>query len=216
MVKAIILDLDGLISDTEKLHMKSYIEAFAKKDIVITEKTYKDWWIKKGLGVKDMLKKLNLDYDVEELRALKKEVYDQLLDTELEPMPYAIEFVKFFANKLPMAVASASMPENVEYVLNKFDLMKYMEFTLSFADVKNRKPDPEIWLIAAKKLGLEPKDCIAIEDAEKGVIAAFKANMPCIAIPNKYTDDHDFSKANYIVDSLMEAKDLILNLSSEF
>lgn len=215
MIKAIILDLDGLVSDTERLHMKAYIKAFKDLGYDLSSEKYAQWWIKDGLGIVDFLEEYELNIDIEEIRNKKANYYDCYMITDLNPMPYALEFIQYFYGKLPMAIASASPRSNVDMVLKSFDIKKYMEFSLSAEDVSLRKPHPEIWLRSAEILGLDPEECLALEDAEKGILAAHKANMPCMAVPNEYTKDNDFSKSDYLVRNLNEAKDLIVNLRGE-
>ncbi len=212
MIKGILLDLDGLISDTERLHMKAYQLAFKEVGYDISDDYYMDSWIKRGLGLLDVLEELRLDYNPYIIREYKKKYYDDFLLNDLNEMPYAIDFIKHFYKKVPMAVASASLGRDVSFVLDKFGIKEYLEFFLSADDVKKRKPDPEIWILGAEKLGLTPKECIALEDAEKGIVAAHKINMPVIGIPNFYTKDNDFSKADYLVKDMNEAKILVEKL----
>ena len=212
MIKGILLDMDGLISDTETLHMKAYQDAFREKDVEISDEKYQSHWIKAGLGVRDLLDELNLDLEVEEMRNLKKVHFDYYLDTKLRPMPYAIEFVKNFHGKLPMCVASGSLGRDVKKILEQLELMDYIEFYLSHNDVENGKPHPEIWLKALEKMDLKPEECIVLEDAEKGIIAAHEAKIPIIAIPNEHTKDNDFSLADYVVKDLKEAMEIIEKL----
>ncbi|MDO5027711.1 MAG: HAD family phosphatase [Bacillota bacterium] len=212
MIKGIILDLDGLISDTERLHMKAFQQAFKEKGMEISDDFYKKHWIQIGHGTEDVLKILGSDISADAIRAIKNVYYEDYLHTDLYPMAYVHDFVEHFYGKIPMAVASASKGFDVEFILKALDLERYMEFFLSADDVKKRKPDPEVWLLAAKKLGLDPEDCITLEDAEKGVIASYRAGIPCIAIPNSYTADNDFSKATYMAKDLKEARDLIENI----
>ena len=212
MIKGIILDMDGLISDSEKLHMKAFIRAFSDYNINLNEDEYRDYWIRDGLGTDDVLKIKGSDMDPRTVRGRKKEYFDILLEEELKPMPYALEFIENFYGKIPMAVASASPRYVVLYVLEKFDILKYMEFFMSADDVVKRKPDPEVWLKSAKFLKLEPSECIAIEDAEKGIIASHRANMPVIAVPNEETRDNDFSKATYMAKDMKEAIKIVEKL----
>ena len=212
MIKGIILDMDGLISDTEKLHMKAFIKAFDDYNIPLNEEEYRAYWIRDGLGTDDVLELKGSDMDARVVRDRKKEYFDILLEEELKPMPYALEFIKHFYGRVPMAVASASPRYVVLYVLEKFDILKYIEFFLSADDVINRTPDPEVWLKSAEELGLKPEECIAIEDAEKGVKAAFNGNMPVIAIPNEETMDNDFKNATYMAKDTKEAVEIVENL----
>lgn len=212
MIKGIILDLDGLISDTERLHMLAFQKTFLEFSVEITKDFYKDHWIRKGLGSNEAVEIFNIDKNPDEIRARKNIFFKELLDSDLKPMPYIYDFVKAFYKKVPLAVASASQRKDVLYILEKLDLLKYMDLVLSCDDVKNRKPDPEVWIKAAAMLNLKTDNCICLEDAEKGVIAAYKANMPVIAIPTIYTDTNDFSKAHYIVKDLNQARQIIENL----
>lgn len=210
MIKGIILDLDGLISDTERLHQKAYQNAFKDLGIELSGETYQKIWIQDGNGLVYFLKQIDReDLDIEKIRNLKKKYYDFYLETDLNPMPYAIEFIEYFYGKVPMAVASASLKRDVKKVLEIFDIVKYLEFYLTYDDVIHSKPDPEIWLMSAEKLGLKPEECICLEDAEKGIIAANRANMPVIAIPNEYTKNNNFETADYHFNNLEEAKEFI-------
>ncbi len=76
--------------------------------------------------------------------------------------------------------------------------------TVAKSDVVRTKPHPDIFLHAAEKMNAAPEQCVVIEDAEKGVPAAYAAGMKCIAVPNAHTADNDFSKATLVVDSLEE------------
>lgn len=212
MIKGIILDLDGLISDTERLHMKSFQKAFREKGMEISDDFYKKHWIQIGHGTEDVLKILGSDLEADDIRAIKNIHYEEYLHSDLQPMPYIYDFVKHFYGRVPMAVASASKGFDVEFILKALDLDQYMEFFLAADDVKKRKPDPEVWLLAAKKLGLKPSECITLEDAEKGVIASALGGIKCIAIPTPYTADNDFSKATYIIKNLKEAIPIIDDL----
>lgn len=209
MIKGILLDMDGLVSDTERLHMKAYQSAFNEKGIELTDEKYSNHWIQRGLGVADFVKELNLESPLENMQSIKCKYYEELLNTDLNPMPFAIEFVNHFKGKIPMVVASASLGKDVRFALEKFGILEDLEFVLAYEDVSKRKPDPEIWIKGAEKLGLNVEECIALEDSEKGVIAAHRANMRVIAIPNEHTFNHDFSKATWVVKNLEEAKDLI-------
>lgn len=209
MIKGIILDLDGLISDTERLHQKAYINAFKDVGIELSPEVYQRIWIKEGKGVDDFLEEINKTTNIKKVRQLKRKYYDYYLETDLYPMDYAVEFIKYFSGKVPLGVASASREYDVRKVLETFDVLKYLEFYLTYDDVEKSKPDPEIWLKSAKKLNLKPEECICLEDAEKGVIAAYRANLPVIAIPTEFTKDNDFSKADYIMENLKEAKEFL-------
>lgn len=92
-------------------------------------------------------------------------------------------------------------------------LKKYFDIRVNGNDVKKSKPNPDLYLLAAEKLGVKPKECVVIEDSVTGIHAAKNAGMFCIAVPNKYIKNGDFSKADIIVKSLKEIDlDLINSL----
>jgi len=90
----------------------------------------------------------------------------------------------------------------VQAILKSADLEKYFLTIITAEDVKREKPAPDGFLLAAKNLRVDPRECFVIEDAEKGVIAAKDAGMKVIAIPNKKTSDNDFSRADLIIENI--------------
>lgn len=211
-ISAVIFDLDGLLSDTECLHMQAYQKVLKKYSVKLTDQEYKEHWIKNGLGISSYLKKHNLIIDYPNLRKEKAIIYNKLLKTSLKPMPYAIDIVKNLYKKKKLAIASSSYRENVETVLELLDIKKCMDVIVSGCDVENLKPHPEIFNLAVNKLNVIKEESIILEDAEKGVIAANNANIKVIAIPNKYTINNNFKTADYLVNSLMEAEKIILTM----
>jgi HAD superfamily hydrolase (TIGR01509 family) len=101
-----------------------------------------------------------------------------------------------------VALASSSYRDAVDGVLAGLNIAHFFQVIVTGLDVSRVKPAPDIFLVAAKQLGVPPSECVVVEDAEKGVIAAHLADMRCIAVPNRHTRHHDFSKATRICSSL--------------
>ena len=91
-------------------------------------------------------------------------------------------------------------------VVSKFELEDYFSCILSGEEVENGKPAPDIYVETAKKLGIVPEECIVIEDSKNGVMAAKEAGMKCIGFKNINSGEQDLSKADYIVNSIVEIK----------
>jgi HAD superfamily hydrolase (TIGR01509 family) len=115
-----------------------------------------------------------------------------------------LDLLEFLSGKAKMALASSSYRDAVDGVLAGLDIARYFDVIVSGLDVTHVKPAPDIFLKAANDLGVAPSECLVLEDAEKGVIAAHRAGMRCVAIPNEYTRHHDFSKATKICSSLKD------------
>jgi HAD superfamily hydrolase (TIGR01509 family) len=205
MIELIIFDLDGLLADTEKLHMKSYRKVLADLKYNLTAEVYEDHWIRRGKGIVEFLSENNLKHDIALIRKFKATEYEKLVKAEAKPMPGAEELLRnLHSRKFKTALATASFYQSAVTVLDTLKIRNYFQFIASKENIKRNKPFPDIFLYAAAHFNIDPKNCIVLEDAEKGILAAYSAGMKCIAVPNLHTKDNDFSKATYIAESLNE------------
>jgi HAD superfamily hydrolase (TIGR01509 family) len=204
MITTVIFDLDGLLADTEKLHWRAYHEALKAHGAVLAESEYVEHWVRAGKGIGDWVAQCGLNLDPLALRAHKSKRYLELLATELRPMAGALELLEKLRGKKTLALASSSYRDAVDGVLRGLDIGRYFQAIVSGLDVARVKPAPDIFLAAARQVGALPRQCLVLEDAEKGVLAARKAGMSCIAVPTEQTRHHDFSKATRICSSLQE------------
>ena len=204
MITGIIFDLDGLLADTEKLHCRAYQTAMLEHGFDLSEMDYAEHWVRRGDGIVDWVTAHNLAVDPAAVRARKSAHYLELLATCLQPMEGALELLTSLRGKMKIALASSSYRDAVDGVLAGLNIADFFEVTVSGLDVAQVKPAPEIFLKAANLLEVAPAQCLVLEDAEKGILAAHRAGMRSVAIPNDYTRHHDFSKATRICNSLME------------
>lgn len=214
MISTVIFDLDGLLADTEGLHCQAYQMAMAEHDIALKQADYAEHWVRNGLGIADWVGRHNLAIDPLALRLRKSEHYLDLLNSSLRPMDGALELLAGLHGKLRFALASSSYRDAIDGVLAGLDIAHYFETIVSGLDVPRVKPFPDIFLKAAEQLAVEPAECIVLEDAEKGVVAAALAGMRCIAVPNEFTKHHDFSRATQVCGSLKEVSfELLVRLA---
>lgn len=204
MITTIIFDLDGLIADTERLHCQAYRDALAGEGIALSEAEYAEHWVRCGKGIGDWLGKRGYTHDPLAVRAVKAQRYLELLACELRPMHGALALLSSLHGHKKVGLASSSYRDAVDGVLEGLKIGHYFQAIVSGLDVQRVKPAPDIFLAAANLLDAAPADCLVLEDAEKGVIAAHAAGMRCIAVPNDYTHHHDFSKATAVCSSLNE------------
>ena len=207
MINAIIFDLDGLLADTECLHCRAYQMALLEHDIELREADYAEHWIRFGKGIGDWLTMQGLELDPQALRLRKSTHYLDFLASSLRPMDGALDLLKAWHGKRKFALASSSYRDAIDGVLAGLGMAHFFEVIVSGLDVPQVKPAPDIFLKAARDLDVEPAECLVLEDAEKGVMAAHLAGMRCVAVPNAYTRHHDFSKATRVCSSLTEITD---------
>ncbi|MDP7141315.1 MAG: HAD family phosphatase [Candidatus Woesearchaeota archaeon] len=205
MVKAVIFDMDGVIIDSEGLDMevkqallKEFKLKISKKKIIEkTGETARDFFA--------YVNKLNnTNFDVEMLIERKMSLQRKIFRDKLRLFPYVKEFLRELKkNKVKIALASSSRMEKIEFVLNLLRLRGKFDVIVSADDVKKGKPNPEIFLKAAKRLRIKPKDCVVIEDSVHGVRAAKRAKMYCIGVTNTFSRDK-LKEADLVVESLRE------------
>jgi HAD superfamily hydrolase (TIGR01509 family) len=210
MISAAIFDLDGLLADTECLHCRAYQLALSEHGIDLQDTEYAEHWVRYGNGIVDWVSLRGLTLDPHALRLRKASHYIDLLASSLRPMDGALELLEFLRGKVRIALASSSYRDAVEGVVSGLGIGRFFEVVVTGLDVERVKPAPDIFLKAARDLGVPPSECLVLEDAEKGVIAAHRAGMRCIAVPNDYTRHHDFSLATKICASLREVTPEVL------
>jgi len=203
-MEAVIFDLDGLLADTERLHCQAYRESAAMAGYALSDAEYEEHWIRKGLGIADLVQRRGIRADPAALRKAKADRYRELVRTSARPMPGAVEVLARLHGRKTLALASSSYRDAVEAVLEKLGIGEYFACAVTGNEVAKAKPHPDIFLLTAQRLCVPAPSCVAIEDAEKGVAAARAAGMASLAVPNEHTRSHDFSGAARVLGSLDE------------
>lgn len=204
MIKAVIFDMDGVISDTQKDHSRLEVEILKRYGVKISSKEL----IEKYAGVKvreifeRLLKENGKPFDLDKIVEEKRKMMMDLAEIGVEPIvgsPYLIE--KLHDAGFKLAVGSASHKNYVEKILEKLKVRKYFSFLSTGDQVKEGKPSPDIFLFAAKGLGISPEECLVIEDARNGMLAAKNAKMKCIGLVERKEAGYP---ADILVTSLKE------------
>lgn len=214
MISTIICDLDGLLADTEALHFQAYQEALEDHGARVDLPDYIEYWIRRGEGVNAWAAEQGLTLDIPAIRAQKYARYQELVHQSVRAMPGARDALQRVRGTWRLALASASHGNAAQRVLECLGLAHYFDDILSGDDVERAKPFPDIFLKSAHNMRVKPDECVVLEDAERGVRAAFSAGMRCIAVPNQYTRGQDFSLATRVVSSLDDVTTELLNALS--
>lgn len=206
-MNAVIFDMDGVIIDSEPIHFE--VDMQTMKDFgcsISKEELNKYVGTTNEYMYTDIKNNYKIDKSVEELIYYRSEmVKKKISESDLMPIEGITHLLKHLKDKnIPAAIASSSPRDFIEVVVSKFGLEDYFSCILSGEEVEKGKPDPDIYIEAAKKLGILPKECIVIEDSKNGVLAAKKAGMKCIGFKNANSGEQDLSKADFIVNSIVE------------
>jgi HAD superfamily hydrolase (TIGR01509 family) len=208
-LKAIIFDMDGLIADTEILEHKSLMKFL--KEHGKEPNLYPNGLVHKiggGPGYyEEFLDRHSIKVeDLEKLKNKKIALFEQTLREEgIIAFPGFIELLKVLKNEgFILAIASNRREKLTHLILEMLEVKEFFSLIVGPSENIRRKPYPDIYIHAAKELGVEPQDCIVLEDTSIGIISAKEAGMKAIAIPNIYTSGLDFRKADLIVKSLLD------------
>jgi HAD superfamily hydrolase (TIGR01509 family) len=202
--RGVIFDLDGVLIDSEGLYFRAYQTVLEPYGVKISRAEYEEQWIAQGTGPEYIVAKHNLPLSPDDLRRMRSPVYLRLLETDVTLMPHVEEVLACLIPHFRLTVATNTNREHLDFVLRRFDLARFFPCTVAREDYRGAKPEPDAFLAAAEKLGLPPNQCVVIEDTYKGVMAAFRAGIACIAVPNEYTLHNDFSQASLVLHSLKE------------
>lgn len=185
MIRAIIFDMDGVLVDSEPFHIEIEKRQFMLNGLDISDEEHHRY-----LGVasdvmwKEIGQNHNLNLPVEKLIEQNKSESIRFFSEldEIPVMPGLIELLERLKQKnYPRAVASSSFPEIIDLILEKTGLEKYFEVVVSSQEAGKSKPEPDVFLLAAQKMGVHPENCLVFEDSKNGIKAAKSAGMKCIA-----------------------------------
>lgn len=216
---AALLDVDGVLVDSEPLHYEENRKFFEKYGARITPQMHIDYWIAgKARGSKGIIEDFGLaekGVTHEAAREEKQKSYINEFLPKLKRMPGALELVEYLAlNRVPAVAVSSGYRGSVIASLEITGIRKYMAHVIGQEDVKNPKPHPESWLKGAEAIKKPIKDCVVVEDSPRGIVAANRAGAGwIIACPNEWTRFLDFTgeaKPNRFIKSLTEIIDMDL------
>jgi len=204
MIRAVIFDLDGVIVDTEPLWFETYSRVCRSYGFTFTEEL--DKLVKgRSSACRQLTAVLGIPEKYAEFAEKARKIYRPLFDRKAKLMPGAFELLKKLKQNYSLAIATSANADRLEFNLEKFSQLRpLLSATVSVSEVKNGKPDPDILLLTANKLDVEPRDCLVIEDAESGVAAARSAGMKVIGFNPGHVTPQDLSKADKVISSLSE------------
>lgn len=198
----VIFDLDGVLIDSEGLQYAAYQAVLTRFGVQVSQEEYALQWTGKGGGPEYAVVTYGLPISPDELRDLKHPVYHEMLRSRVTLMPGATETVARLGRLFPLALATNSNRSDTHFVLEHFELRSHFKAVITREAYERAKPEADAFLAAASALGIAPGGCVVIEDAFKGVLAAYRAGCPCVAVPNHFTRGNDFSLAARIVSDL--------------
>lgn len=207
-IKAVLFDMDGVLINTEPVHYRMWKEAFHNRGLEIDYDVYKGC-----IGTTDaFLMDLIWDNYGWDFRGDKKILEDivviekRLIDEEGFPeMPGVKEMMhKLHGAGFLLAIASSSPLSRIEAAMDYIGVRQYLSLLNTAENVDHSKPEPDIYLDTAKKLGVLPSECVVLEDSTNGTTAADRAGMICVGLDNPDSGGQNLERAKVVIKSLRE------------
>jgi beta-phosphoglucomutase len=208
MLNAVIFDFDGIIVDSEPMHYEAFQRALEPHGIGYSWEEYCEIYI--GFddrdGFRAAFEQHGKNVPSDELQILieeKAKIFQQLIrEGQAKPLPGAVELIKSIPRKLPVALCSGALREDILPILSTLNIEDAFREIVTAEDTPVSKPDPAPYKLAIEKLGLDdPASAIAIEDTPAGILSAKGAGLKVLAVTNSYDREY-LIEADAVTDSL--------------
>lgn len=190
MIKGVLLDMDGVLVDSEEIICQAAIAMFRNRGLIVQPEDFIPF-VGKGEnayigGVAD---KYKFPVDIEDVKSETYYIYSEMAEGRLKPLPGVLEFIEKAKQKgLKLAVATSADMKKMKVNLRNIGLSQdSFDATVNGLEVERKKPFPDIFELTAKKLELKPEECLVVEDAISGVDAAKSAGCKCLALQTSFS-----------------------------
>jgi len=216
-IRAVVFDFDGVLADTERLHLAAYQQIFSTRSVTLT----RDDYYSRYLGYDDygVFSRMSDDHglaltpqEIAVLIAEKASAFDGVIAGTDVLYPAAASCIERLAREYPLGICSGAMRHEIEMILKRAALDRHINFIVAAGDTPRSKPAPDPYARAADLHRLPAAACVAIEDSRWGIVAAKTAGLKCVAITNTYSAS-ELTDADAVIMSLDEfAGELIQRL----
>lgn len=215
MIKAIIFDMDGVLIDSERIWAKvekQFIESQGKKYKPVIKHLLTG--ANEQTSCQIIQREYNLDLSLEVISTLREKLLLALFRRELRYIPGALAILQHCRKfGWPLALATSTNARRLRHIKRQLpEFLKYFKLVVTGDQIKHSKPNPDIYLLAAKKLQTKPRNCLVIEDSKNGMLSAKRAGMTIIGLKSKWVDAKYLKLADYQVSSLRQIPHLILKI----
>lgn len=207
-MKAIVFDFDGVLADSEPLHLATYQEILSALGVTLTHEDYYAHYL--GFDDEGVFRKVGeaegwtLDEGrIAALIAQKARIFDDTVSTVDVLYPGAADCIERLAALYPLGIASGALRHEIELILDRARLRRHFRFIVGSGDTPNSKPAPDPYARAAELHGVPPAGCVAIEDSRWGIRSAKTAGLKCVGITNTYPAS-ELREADAVIASLEE------------
>ena len=219
MIRAVIFDMDGLMIDSARMAYEGYVVECAKLGLTMDRGFYQTvMGTTVAVAAQKFYDRFGSSFPLGELVDTVLSHMDDRFEKEGVPLKKGLKELLTYlkANGYKTVVATSSTRDRVDKILQMAGLTGYFDDLICGDEVEKGKPDPEVFLRACQKAGVQPQDALVLEDSEAGIQAAFSAGIPVICVPDmKYPQKEDEEKTDMIVDSLLDVLELLQRIDMQ-
>ncbi|WP_343209434.1 GNAT family N-acetyltransferase [Anaerolentibacter hominis] len=206
--KAVLFDMDGVLVDSEPLHTQAHVETMASLGYKLDPSFVYEHFIgaTPRAVFESLIETFHIPMDWRDLELKAHGTMERLYKEQgVPPIPHVVDLIRdLHKHGIKIAIASSSPAEQIEHTIEDLHLQPYIDAYVSGTMVARSKPEPDIFLEAARCVGAEPEECMVIEDSCNGVTAAYRANCKCIGFINPHSGPQDLSKASLLIESFCD------------
>ncbi len=204
-IRAVFWDNDGVLVETEHLYFEANRRVLARAGVALTEDQYIDLFLVQGRGAWHLLEERGVAAaEIDRLRDQRNALYTVLIREAPRAVPGVEDVLSQLHGRYVMGVVTSSRKDHFAAIHESTGLLPYFDFVLAVGDYARSKPEPDPYLRAIEKSGVAPEACIAIEDSERGLIAATRAGLRCLVIPSALTRRQAFPGAYRVLGGVSE------------
>jgi HAD superfamily hydrolase (TIGR01549 family) len=210
MIRGIIFDMDGVIIDSNHVHYENWNSVFKKEfSVEIPKEEFGRQLGRSGRHFTEhFISRYGLKSTVDDLKPMIFARFDEL-QKEIGLKPGCLDTLKMLKPYYKIALATGAGKDWALTLMKRLDVISYFDYIIGGDEVAEAKPHPDIFLKAAEGLKLRPEECIVVEDAELGILAAKKANIHVVSIPDEFTRQQDHSLADGHLKSIKDLPEYV-------
>jgi len=209
--KAFLFDLNGTMINDMEYHIRAWYNILNSISANISMERMKEECYGKNHELLERIFPGRFTHAEKDAMSLEKEKeYQEAFLPHLKLIPGLDDFLrKAYESKIPMAIGSAAIMFNIDFVLDNLHIRQYFQALISADDVQDSKPNPETFLKCAEKINVDPENCIVFEDAPKGVESALNAGMKCVVLTIIH-DEHEFPSSKNVIAFVKDYSDPVM------
>jgi HAD superfamily hydrolase (TIGR01509 family) len=210
VIKAILWDNDGLLVDTERIYFEANRQVLLRAGVELTKQLFADVSLRQGLSLLDLARRSG--WKGKQLAALRQErdaYYLELLQTGVRVLPGVEATLRALRGKARMGIVTSAQRVHFDAMHTRSGLLPHFEFVITREDYAHGKPAPDGYLEGLRRLGVDPVECLAVEDSERGLVSAVAAGIRCIVVPNAESAGGDFASALAVLPEVSRLPDFL-------